>query len=1275
MSRKILNFKKDQEYRINSVNVIDGMLFFTDNNSEPKRIELDTFRKADHSSGTTVVFGREFKERDITVIRPQPLDNLNIGIFNPITNDDTPDTSDGDGVPDSTATEPSVVTLNNTIVRTTTAEIFGSVDPNGATIVTKGFYYIKQDTEPTQDEIRNNGTPVTATTSNQFSATITIAQGSRYWFVAYAYNGFNDVVMAPNIETFYVTADSAVITDPTIDTLEPVELSNGTFRLEGIITNDGNGGVESSGFYVEFFEPFNSPTKPTNIYNRSGVTVSPTQRIDLGSAGKHYVDNLNSFGKNFWVQFYIERQSDGKLFYGDVEEFKDVYAPNHPKITVVKADIIQMDEPVIGSIPQTLDIRVVSGIVNIDTNATLDEAGVYFYSGGYDENFQNIRNRHENNAAGSRGVVKIKWDGLSTDTWRDEFVIQAPNATLEAEYDVEYGKYNYFYSYLKQTLPNGQVLWAYKAGFAKLEKPEAYGPPSVVTHDFYSSQEGKLSCWAKVSGGSGDLEAMGFYIYQQTTENFGASDLQSEAAKQRMLDLYNQGKATRFVFKDSNGQNTLVKGAPVVSFPSFSGSQNVTIEQGGTYFGMAFAGTSDGFEGRGGILRYKIAHPADIALSMLSVQEVGNDGEGDYTGSGQIFRFKIVGPRNEDWDDLTQVGFKFAEEEQNDFDFDAASNTTVKYNTSGITVATGKTVTKHQNYLQLASSSVTEDGTIELFAPNSTYFSGGYGERWSVQGFIEFTDGTVIKTTFDNGTQTDGRPGVMEFEPKDPQPHNYAVPVVQVNLDTVQSGAVSNAKYDNLFFLLRIPQVSVDNPEGDVIRAKKLYIIKEDFLTDATDVKEIVDKVDDNSLGISYPGYGVSLKVNGGTPGSYQDFINDIAIELEPDTTYRIVGAAKNNSTNYDTNVTGADDLTNGAGWGYSTSRSFTTMPQRKEVWWDNDNNPGNTIIKHNFVQFVCRFVDDLPSKPLPTRTSMNLYIVKASAIGSNPNHATIVADSDTVSYDMFTENSDNEGAYVRTNRTSSPAFWKITGLDDDTEYWVTLKATMVGIANEGGTVIHKPFKIRTAPPPRIERQLYIKDGDFLTFNLQLPFDSRGGRKENGLQERLAEAYTGTVPTDGYYVRIGMDPSDMELRGYFSSSNYNNPGSEFTFRFFKNHYDGHVINIKYVPRAGSGENVKRVNLRVLPVDSSTPIIDFLLTGDTFNSVAGEGYNTDPQAPTGPAVGTGQGNSIGNTNNPSNVSGTNTIKSGSTGGGLTPPNVPTDTPEDPFLSTDPGHDFI
>ena len=71
MASGVLNF--DVGNKITGVNVIDGHLLFTDNRNEPRKINIARFRdEGDHTSGTTEIYGREFLDKDISVIKKHP---------------------------------------------------------------------------------------------------------------------------------------------------------------------------------------------------------------------------------------------------------------------------------------------------------------------------------------------------------------------------------------------------------------------------------------------------------------------------------------------------------------------------------------------------------------------------------------------------------------------------------------------------------------------------------------------------------------------------------------------------------------------------------------------------------------------------------------------------------------------------------------------------------------------------------------------------------------------------------------------------------------------------------------------------------------------------------------------------------------------------------------------------------------------------------------------------------------------------------------------------
>ena len=66
----VLNFNTDK--LITGVNIIDGNLYWTDNNSEPKKLEIDVFRDYDHSGLSTRTGDNYVIESDLSVIRLHP---------------------------------------------------------------------------------------------------------------------------------------------------------------------------------------------------------------------------------------------------------------------------------------------------------------------------------------------------------------------------------------------------------------------------------------------------------------------------------------------------------------------------------------------------------------------------------------------------------------------------------------------------------------------------------------------------------------------------------------------------------------------------------------------------------------------------------------------------------------------------------------------------------------------------------------------------------------------------------------------------------------------------------------------------------------------------------------------------------------------------------------------------------------------------------------------------------------------------------------------------
>ncbi len=79
----ILNFS--ESYLITGINIIEDLLFWTDNQTEPKVINLKDFKLASAGSNFlthTVFNGRDFVEADITVIKKAPIEPLDLELSN-----------------------------------------------------------------------------------------------------------------------------------------------------------------------------------------------------------------------------------------------------------------------------------------------------------------------------------------------------------------------------------------------------------------------------------------------------------------------------------------------------------------------------------------------------------------------------------------------------------------------------------------------------------------------------------------------------------------------------------------------------------------------------------------------------------------------------------------------------------------------------------------------------------------------------------------------------------------------------------------------------------------------------------------------------------------------------------------------------------------------------------------------------------------------------------------------------------------------------------------
>tara|TARA_R100001460_G_scaffold24963_1_gene50145 strand:+ start:2487 stop:6452 length:3966 start_codon:yes stop_codon:yes gene_type:complete len=202
MASNILKFHPSN--LITGINIIDDMLFFTDGINEPKKIDLDIFRAADHSSGNTVVYGRNFQERDITVIRPHPQTAIQTSISN------------STAVIDPIAAFPEVTTEPATGLQGQAGAVTlrGTSRSGNLPFTSRGFYYVQSDTDINdKDIIKATGTLVDSDINGfDFATEITgLTLTKRYYYIAWAQNDIGnqkvfatDTLGQDDIESFVV---------------------------------------------------------------------------------------------------------------------------------------------------------------------------------------------------------------------------------------------------------------------------------------------------------------------------------------------------------------------------------------------------------------------------------------------------------------------------------------------------------------------------------------------------------------------------------------------------------------------------------------------------------------------------------------------------------------------------------------------------------------------------------------------------------------------------------------------------------------------------------------------------------------------------------------------------------------------------------------------------------------------------------------------------------------------------------------------------------------
>ena len=561
-----LNFDKSR--LITAANVIDNILYFTDNETEPKRINLEVFKAGDHSTGTTSVYGRQFIERDITVIRPHPQAVINSSLSQEV---DVP----------IDAQEPLAITGEAEIFNAF-IKLHGSSVSAGTIFTRRGFYYREYTSAdsrtPTLEAVIAEGTEVVADLNGfAFSSEVVLAADKKYHYIAYAKTQIGSAVYG-DVVAF---STNAVTTDfPSITTVGHEKLTNLSYKLKGKVTDEGGSQITEVGIYYYFLDFLNNTSTPSTLV---GGSNNPIQGAYKDTA------TYNRDTGEFSINIRIE---PGTVFYYqayavNVESGQDEGLVKVQTVSQTEAPALKLAECSIENNKAILRAQVTN------PNGNLTERGFYFSKTS--NNLFTMIATHSTNP----NIFKVSVP-MTANNYLDEFVFDTTAAT-------------------GLTLARGETL--YVAAYANNPSENQTGilpltirdvdvvttPPSVSTNDLAigtSNGNSTLVCTGDNNADTSQgVQSLGFYITRTAT---GVSlGINQAAKKAEMIRRINASPATAV---ETIAYKTQFAGLPDIINTdvglfrvTFIGNNVVPIEPGFDYHIMATA-FNGGVLGTGDVL-------------------------------------------------------------------------------------------------------------------------------------------------------------------------------------------------------------------------------------------------------------------------------------------------------------------------------------------------------------------------------------------------------------------------------------------------------------------------------------------------------------------------------------------------------------------------------------------------------------------------------------------------------------------------------------------------
>jgi hypothetical protein len=748
MASEILNFETNR--LITGINIIDNMLFFTDDKTEPKKINIDVFKDAVHPSGndgppTTQVYGRPFQERDITVIRPSPLMSIDTQLSNL---DLGPDASEAS-------------------VRTDPADVLGQVNVRlrgwarslDTSVTNVGFYWIQSDTMPSQLQITGTNPRVQAfsRTLGNFDFTLfNLQPDTNYYYVAYAYNDIGEEVLADNILSFKTTAAAASQTSQIIKTLVPIKNGGGVYKLRGSVNNSGGRVVLNPLFRIVRFTSLNGLTKPSTLIGYNPPDIVETVQADFNPTTGFYEFDFNASNDYFWVEFTViddsieisggvegdeESTGDSTLRGPDVRyENSRVTTNNSGTFVFLEGQVIAHSNPV-------------------------QAKGFYITT-----NNENLAVEYANHASDAT-IFKVP---VPTDAVEDSRVFQLNTNTITG-----------------LTLTEDDVLYVMVYGDDGVEartdvikivlKNNASGVnnPGIITlspEKEITNTNLSLKIGIKVDSNGYNPIIDGFYVNTTEVKSLGCivyksqvdelRSLSSTERSEKLLELLNENKASQIIFK----QNTLVGSSSsstanvttigLLHYQMFLGDSVTPLEEGYEYHIMGFA-TNDELTGYGAPLSIQLANQAEQVPGIIT-QKVTTSSNNNWFYA-KIKEGTISAGQNNFYD----AGFAYAPVVDGvAFDFETATYTS--FNTLGAgTIQEATSITKINNYIQGRENvNGGPDPAFNKWVIEIPHTSLTAGARYYLQAWVQLVqNGIKYKAGYEPlvGFNNVGGDGIIEF--------------------------------------------------------------------------------------------------------------------------------------------------------------------------------------------------------------------------------------------------------------------------------------------------------------------------------------------------------------------------------------------------------------------------------------------------------------------------------------------------------------------------------